>query len=123
MEEQMSPHHVLVVDADPMSRALVEDVLGGRSVRVWGVENVHVALEVIEAGAPDVVLLDAQEGAADERAFGTFLDGHFGRHIPVIVLAPQSAAEGLVSQLGADNWLAKPLDANRLRARVAAYLA
>ncbi|MBV9359366.1 MAG: response regulator [Chloroflexi bacterium] len=116
---------VLVVDDDPRNR----DLLGRRLARLHCTVATAVdgkqALEMLRAGPFDLVLLDIVMPRMDGYETLRRVKAEPAlRHIPVVVL---SAVDGLDSvvrcvELGAEDYLAKPIHPALLRARVEACL-
>ncbi|MCB0216230.1 MAG: response regulator transcription factor [Caldilineae bacterium] len=113
---------VLLVDDSASLRALVGDYLGAAGMRVVGVENGRVALEVARRERPDIVLLDLMMPQMDGLAF---LEAFRAEHdTPVIVLSArlEEADKVLGLELGADDYLTKPFGMRELSARIQARL-
>ncbi|WP_051379038.1 EAL domain-containing response regulator [Derxia gummosa] len=78
---------VLLVDDDPVARALTAAVLGAQHLRVVEVESGKAALDCFETVRPDCVVLDAVMPGLD--GFDTCLALRrlpHGRHVPVLML-------------------------------------
>lgn len=122
----MTDASILVVDDDPTIRKLLirRLELDGYSVTAagGGVE----AIRVLEESAVDLVLLDVLMPEMDGYAvLERIRASERLRHLPVVVI---SAVDDLSSavrciELGADDYLGKPVDATLLRARMRAGLA
>lgn len=54
----MSSRRVMVVEDDPMSRRLLEDLLGATGHVVSSFESAEAALSAIEGAAPELLLMD-----------------------------------------------------------------
>jgi signal transduction histidine kinase len=120
----MDAPSVLVVDDEPLNRALMRAALGG-TCQVIEAENGPQALEVLERTPVDAVLLDIMMPRMDgyevcRRIKGTPREGF----LPVLLvsaLGEQSDRnKGLAS--GADDFLSKPFDRRELLLRVSAFL-
>ncbi|MBI5240197.1 MAG: Flp pilus assembly complex ATPase component TadA [Elusimicrobia bacterium] len=114
---------VLIVDDCPDNRGLARDTLKADGYALAEAAGGDAALKSIQAGRPDLVLLDLMMPGLDGFAVIKRLraDPATAR-LPVIVLTAMSEAESqaLSLELGADDYLAKPFHPRVLRARVQA---
>ena len=115
--------HLLIVDDDPAMRAMLANYLTERGFKVTGVADGRAARQVIEHGSPALLLLDLKLAAEDGldllRTIRTQSD------LPVVIMTGHRREEidrvvGL--ELGADDYLAKPLRLRELVARIRAIL-
>jgi class 3 adenylate cyclase len=116
---------LLVVDDNKVNRLLLIRALELQGHRGVGAENGRVALEMLEREAFDLVLLDIAMPEMDGfQVLERLLANSRLRDLPVIVT---SAVEGLESvvrciELGAEDYLAKPVNPVLLKARIGASL-
>lgn len=109
--------HVLVVDDD---EALVAGLLGlleAEGFQAEGALTAEAGLERIEVRRPDIVLLDLVLPRMSGYQFMEALVTRCGRSRPKVIV--MSAAERLDlarARLGAEGYIAKPADPERLRA-------
>ena len=116
---------VVVVDDDPVTRQMLSGTLGGRGHLVTTAEDGLRALDLVRSERFDVVLLDVlmpelngyevlEQMKADDDL----------RHIPVVMVTSVDEIESAVRciELGADDYLSKPIDPVLLIARVNAGL-
>jgi class 3 adenylate cyclase len=116
---------VLVVDDDPVTRSMLTRSLEQKGHHVTTAENGVQALDTVRSEDPDVVLLDVimpdldgyqvlERLKADPRL----------RSIPVIMVTGLDDVESAVRciELGADDYLSKPIDPILLGARINAGL-
>ncbi|HEY3445406.1 MAG TPA: sigma-54 dependent transcriptional regulator [Myxococcales bacterium] len=102
---------VLVVDDDESSREFQRDVLGGEGYQVRVAPGGAEALQMLEGGAFDLVLLDVRMPGVDGlEVLKRFREK--GGQAPVIVLSALGAAEDVVKamRLGASDYLTKPIE-------------
>lgn len=104
---------ILVVDDDPIVRALVRDVLEIEGYDVDVADDGFRALRRIEAGRPDAVVLDVMMPGLDGHAVLSRIrcsDG--GSELPVIMLTAAADDEQAWQAWrgGVDYFLAKPFD-------------
>lgn len=117
--------HLLVVDDNRMNRLTLL-----RSVQQLGhtgavAEDGHQALEMLEAGPFDIVLLDIMMPGMDGFQVLERLKGDADlRDIPVIVISGLEEMESAARciELGAEDFLTKPFNSTLLRARLNASL-
>jgi len=113
--------HLLVVDDNKVNRLLLIRNLELQGHRAVGAENGRVALERLERETFDLMLLDIAMPEMDGfQVLERMLANSRLRDLPVIVT---SAVEGMDSvvrciELGADDYLRKPVNPVLLRARV-----
>ena len=116
---------LLVADDNKVNRLLLSRSLELQGHRVALAENGRVALEMLGAEAFDLLLLDIEMPEMDGFQVLERLKGDLKlRDLPVIVT---SAVEGLDSvvrciELGAEDYLSKPVNAVLLKARIGASL-
>jgi signal transduction histidine kinase/DNA-binding response OmpR family regulator len=112
---------VLVCDDNEINCEVVRDVLGAQGYRVEHVLRGSDALASMQARPPDLLLLDlmmpetsGEDVLQSMRASGLLKD------VPVIVLTARASEEDRVRalQLGADDYLAKPILGDELVLRV-----
>jgi CheY-like chemotaxis protein len=117
---------ILVVDDDPINRKILSRSLEseGHRVKTAG-DGVH-ALEMLQDGPVDIVLLDVLMPEMDglEVLRHMKADGKL-KHLPVIVISALEEMETVVRciEMGAEDYLSKPFDRVLLRARLNAALA
>ena len=117
--------HILIVDDDPINRALLTKNLEHDGHRATAVDNGFAALAALESDRPDVVLLDIVMPGLDGMEVLERLKADADlRHIPVIMISGVDDAESIVRciETGADDFLPKPFDPVILRARIGAGL-
>lgn len=108
---------ILVIDDDPVIRALVTDLLGAEGYDVRTAEDGFAGLRAIEARRPDCVVLDVMMPGLDGHAVLQRIraaDG--GPELPVVMLtaAADDAQAWQAWTEGVDYFLAKPFDAGEL---------
>lgn len=115
--------HVLAVDDDPAIRAMIADYLGEHHFRVSTVASGREMARALAAGSVDLVILDVQ--LDDEDGLEIVRDLRARSALPIIVLSGHRRDEidrviGL--ELGADDYLTKPVSLRELLARIRAAL-
>lgn len=111
--------HILVVEDDVSIGNLVEEALAGEGYRVTRVYSGTEALYALDAGQPDLMLLDLMlPGLSGEEVLPR------AKGIPVIVLSARAGVDEKVGLLlgGAADYITKPFAMKELLARVAVAL-
>lgn len=112
---------VLVVDDIEDNVRLLERLLLFEGHTVLTARSGHEALKVIEAGLPDVVLMDVRMPGLDGFAACEILKRQpETRLIPVVLMTGAAGRQERVRAIdvGADDFLTKPVDTSELKARV-----
>jgi putative two-component system response regulator len=116
---------VLVVDDGETNRALVEAYLADLDCSLRSAADGPSALKMIDAEAPDLVLLDVQMPGMDGYEVCRRIKSRpRGRLLPVVMLTALDHANDRVLALeaGADDFMSKPVDRVELVARVRSAL-
>jgi adenylate cyclase len=119
------PGSVLVVDDDPVSRLMLTGALERRGLHVTTAENGSRALELVQAKEFDVILLDVVMPEVDGYQVLEQLKADPNlRHASVIMVTSVDDVDSAVRciELGADDYLSKPIDPILLGARINAGL-
>ncbi|MWV17444.1 response regulator [Pseudomonas sp. L-22-4S-12] len=113
---------ILVVDDDGEVRRLLEDYLGGHGYQVHTCADSTGMRQALQAGLPDLVLLDVGLPGEDGLSLARFLREH--HDLPVIMISGAgSALDRIIGlEVGADDYLGKPFDPRELLARVKTVL-
>lgn len=121
MPEAHTSARILVVDDDPKVRAVLERVLLKDGHTIETAENGHAALAAIERRPPDVILTDVTMPGMDGFELCERLKMDVvTRLIPVVMVTGLSDRDNRIKgvELGADEFLTKPVDPQELRARI-----
>ena len=116
---------ILVVDDDVSIQKLVARALAKMSCQVMVACDGAEASKLIAKVRPDLVVLDINMPRKNGWELLRELRNQVGaRTIPVIMLTGHSDKKSVLEGLGsgADDYIAKPVDLNELRARVASVL-
>lgn len=117
---------VLIVDDDPINRDLLTRHLTSRGYRALSMEHGRWAMEILETEQVDLILLDLDMPQMNgyETLERLKADARLAA-IPVIVVSAADRADVVIRcvRLGAEDYVAKPLDPAVLGARVAVAVA
>lgn len=116
---------VLVADDDPQLRKLVRGILTPQGFQVAEAEDGIAALDEAQRLRPDVMLLDMDMPRLDGLGvLDTLRQRLLGRSVPVIVVTVHNdpAVETRCIELGAEDYITKPLQPASLVARIRAVL-
>jgi len=113
---------ILVVDDDPDMVELLTRALERAGYRVDTAHDGEQALDLVEANAPDLVVLDLMLPGMD--GFEVCRRIRLERQMPIIVLTARDEEEDVMHgyRLGVDDYVTKPFSVRLLVARVAAVL-
>ena len=112
---------VLVVDDDPLSRKILEQVLHSAGFEVETAADGQEALGMVRQHRPDVVVTDWQMPVMDGLTLCRILKAtEETRFTHVVMLSARGETEAKVTGLetGADDYVVKPVDPVELQARV-----
>ena len=109
----MSSKTVLVVDDEPVLRAIVREILDEEGYSVIEAADGRVMLEIMESARPDLVLMDVMMPGVDGRDAYRQLRAHpEHRDIPVVMMSAAIQPHGLDPSIA--GFMAKPFDLNQL---------
>jgi adenylate cyclase len=125
MNSRQEPGHLLVVDDNKVNRILLARGLESQGHKVETAENGKQALEKLRHQSFDLVLLDIEMPEMDGyQVLETCLQDSELRDIPIIMTSSLDELDSVVKcvELGAEDYLNKPVKPVLLRARVNASL-
>jgi DNA-binding response OmpR family regulator len=114
--------HIVVVDADDGGRALVSGVLTRAGYDVTGLHDGEMLLPLLREHDVDLLILEVELPGMD--GFALCQTIRAVSDVLIIFLSAHSEAADRIAglHLGADDYLAKPIEPSELQARVAAVL-
>jgi diguanylate cyclase (GGDEF)-like protein len=121
----MTIPHILVVEDEPTARDAMSTLLVGEGYRVTAVSDGVAAFDAARRDPPSIVISDIQMPRSDGFDLVKRLRAqHATAHVPIMLMsalsAPNRRVRGL--DLGADDFLPKPIDFGELLARVRGHL-
>src|SRR5574339_12994 len=125
MTSKQEPGRLLVVDDNKVNRILLSRGLEGDGHRVETAENGRQALDMLRKNAYDLVLLDIEMPEMNGyQVLEACLQDDELRNLPIIMTSSLDEIESVVKcvELGAEDYLNKPINPILLRARVNASL-
>jgi adenylate cyclase len=125
MTSRQEPGRLLVVDDNKVNRILLTRGLESQGHKVETAENGKQALEKLRNGSFDLVLLDIEMPEMDGyQVLEICLQDPELRDIPIIMTSSLDEIDSIVKcvELGAEDYLNKPVNPTLLRARVNASL-
>jgi adenylate cyclase len=125
MNTAHEPNHLLVVDDNKVNRLLLTHSLEQQGHNVAIAENGKQALEMLRTGNFDLVLLDIEMPEMDGyQVLEACLQDTILRDTPIIMTSSLDELDSVVKciEMGAEDYLTKPLNPILLRARVNASL-
>lgn len=113
---------ILVIDDEVAIRDLIELVLRRENYVVQTAENGKVALQLLDAFGPDLVVLDLMLPDCSGYDLCKEITGR--RAVPVIMLSAKNEVidKVLGLELGAEDYMTKPFDNRELLARIKVIL-
>lgn len=114
----MTNGRVLVVDDDAAVRAMLVDYLGSHGYEMREAADGAAMRAALEAGLPDVVLLDLNLPGEDGLALARWLRERHDLGIIMVTGAGETVDRIVGLEMGADDYVAKPFDPRELRARL-----
>jgi len=111
----------LIVDDEPLGLKSMASVFEGQEYELVLAGSGHEAMQFVETGRPDVILLDVMMPGMDGLEACQRIRSHPGMaEVPILLVTAlddrKSRLEGLES--GADDYITKPIDRDEVRARL-----
>ncbi|HET6655171.1 MAG TPA: response regulator [Gammaproteobacteria bacterium] len=114
----MEQAHILVVEDDPVTRALLTGYFGNEGYRVTETDNGDDVLDRLSADPADLVLLDIRLPGTDGLTLARTLRAASDIGI-ILVTSKKDVTDRIVGlEMGADDYVTKPFEPRELLARV-----
>jgi DNA-binding response OmpR family regulator len=114
--------HIVVCDDEPDVRETVAEYLRGKDLTVTPVDGGVALRAIIEREHVDVVILDLRMPGEDGLSLARHLRQHSGVAIIMLTGSADVIDRVVGLEVGADDYIAKPVDLRELLARVKAVL-
>lgn len=116
---------ILIVDDEPLNLDYIEQRLEDLDYKIITAADGQDALDKIKSQQPDLILLDLMMPVLD--GFGVLKiikEDNYLRDIPVIIVSAVDDSKSIVKGIkqGADDYITKPIDAERLVKKVKEHL-
>src|ERR687897_3694277 len=115
-------HHIIVVDDEPEICEMLADYLGHAGFRVSTAEDGATLRRLLEDHAADLVILDINMPGEDGLSLARYLRANTKIGIVMLTAAGEMVDRIVGLEMGADDYLPKPVDMRELLARVRAVL-
>lgn len=114
---------ILIIDDDPDIRTVMNILLKKQGHEVDTAARREEALEKVKQFNPSVILLDVLLSGADGRKICMDLkQNEATKNIPVIMFSAHPGAADKIHLYGADDFIAKPVNADRLLEKISRQL-
>ncbi len=116
---------ILVIDDDEMNREVLEAFLSLENYEVLTAHNAKIGLEQADAHAPDLIILDVRlPDRSGYEVCRQLKQGDRTRHIPIMMITGYDLEDEAsnLKQAGADDFLARPFEAENLLQHVKSLL-
>ncbi len=114
--------HILLVEDDVELAQWIADYLAAREFKVTTCHRGDEAVELIQTSNPDIVLLDGMLPGMDGLDVCKAVRGSFTNPIIMITARDEEIDEVLGLEMGADDYITKPVRARVLLARIRGFL-
>lgn len=125
MMDDKQAKKVLIIEDDQDLGSLVAILLQGDGYRVDVARNGREALARMggegQGDLPDLILLDMKMPIMNGPEFARELEVRYGHQAPIVVLTAAADAHRSAAEVGADAWLGKPFDPDKLLSTVRRY--
>lgn len=122
MAESVQGKRVLVCDDDTGILEVIQIILEGSGFVVKTLSNGKSIRKIIDEFQPNVLLLDIwMPGIDGEEITKIIKREQSTKDLPIIIITALNQPEKLVTETGANDYLAKPFDMDELIAKVTKY--
>jgi DNA-binding response OmpR family regulator len=113
---------ILLIEDDPILSGELVDTFGDHGIQARAIDNWPAALKLLEVYQPDLILLDQRLGSVDTLMMLPALRNLTAAPILFLTGNRNEADRVIGLELGADDFLLKPIAGRELVARVRAHL-
>jgi two-component system aerobic respiration control protein ArcA len=125
LKKRQEPKLILVIEDDETMRAGIKKIFEGDGYTVRAVADGTELTTVLDDNAPDLILLDIGLPWLDGFELGQLLKEHRDlKKIPLVFVSGKTSDEDVKKafEIGADDFIKKPFDIDKLRKTVATLL-
>jgi DNA-binding response OmpR family regulator len=115
---------ILIVDDDPMTRESIRHCLNESGQEVITTGNGFEAISIARDEHPDLIISDIMMPEMSGLSLLCLLKQFYFIPVPVIIISSLDKADIILSSLGlgADDFISKPIDYDKLASRVNSYI-
>lgn len=114
---------ILLIDDNPHILEAIELILTTESYKVFSLAKVDTIIKDVMRIKPSVILLDLLLSGENGKEVARMLKQNPATaHIPIIIISAHPSAQKAATQVGADDFLAKPFDIADFLALVEKYI-
>jgi DNA-binding response OmpR family regulator len=114
---------ILLIDDDPDVITVLQLLLKKKGYQVATASREEEAYSQVELFEPDLIVLDVLLSGVDGRTICKKLkNSTTSKHIPIIMFSAHPGAQKNMQDFGADDFISKPFDSNKLLERIEAQL-
>lgn len=114
--------HVIVCDDEADVREMLAEYLSGRGLRVTPAGNADELRATMDADRPDLVVLDINMPGEDGLSVLRSMRGEDAPFVIMLTAAGETVDRIVGLEMGADDYLGKPVDLRELHSRIKAVL-
>ena len=114
--------HILVADDEPDIRDTVEEYLSMNGFRVSTADSAAAVRDILAEQPVDLVILDVRMPGEDGLSLARHVREHYAMGIVMLTAVGAMVDRVVGLEMGADDYIAKPVDLRELLARVKAVL-
>lgn len=112
---------VLIVDDEEVNVQILANIIGKQGYSIETAMNGKEAVDKVNSFAPDIVLLDVEMPVLNGlEALKEIRKNHSQNQLPVIMITVKDSTQDIIEalDLGANDYVTKPVDINVLLARI-----
>ena len=114
---------ILLIDDDPDVIAVLQVLLKKNGYEVASASREEEAYNQVKFFKPDLIVLDVLLSGVDGRIICKKLkNSTASKHIPIIMFSAHPGAQKNMEEFGADDFISKPFESNKLLERIEVQL-
>ncbi len=113
---RLSGGHILVVEDNPLNQQIVRELLQQLHITVEVVNHGQEALDKLETGTFDIILMDVQMPVMDGYTAARKIRENirFAKHPPILAMTANAEDRQKIADAGMNAYIAKPIDPQQL---------